>query len=44
MEEDWVAHIVLTLDTQRPIEIDDFVSAFTSIAFAALSRKLTNAS
>lgn len=32
MEEDWVAHIVLTLDTERPIEIDDFVSAFTSIA------------
>lgn len=32
MEEDWVAHIVLTLDTERPIEIDDFVSAFTAIA------------
>ena len=32
MEENWVAHIVLTLDTERPIEIDDFVSAFTSLA------------
>jgi hypothetical protein len=32
MEEDWGAHIVLTLDTERPIEVDDFVSAFTSIA------------
>ena len=32
MEEEWIAHIVLTLDTERPIEIDDFVAAFTSIA------------
>jgi hypothetical protein len=30
--DDWPAHILLTLDTERPIEIDDFVSAFTSLS------------
>ena len=25
-------HIILTLDTERPIEVDDFVSAFTSLS------------
>ena len=31
-EENWPARIVLTLDTERPIEINDFVSAFTSLS------------
>ena len=31
-EENWPACIVLTLDTERPIEINDFVSAFTSLS------------
>jgi hypothetical protein len=29
---DWPAHILLTLDTERPIEINNFVSAFTSLS------------
>src|SRR6266478_222160 len=32
MDEDWPAHILLTLDTARPIEINNFVSAFTSLS------------
>lgn len=30
--DDVPAHILLTLDTERPIEIDDFVSVFTSLS------------
>src|SRR5438105_906910 len=32
MDEDWPAHILLTLDTERPIEINNFVSAFASLS------------
>jgi len=30
--DEWPAHILLTLDTERPIEVNDFVSAFTSLS------------
>jgi hypothetical protein len=29
------AHIIVTLDTKEPIEIGDFVAAFTSIAIGS---------
>jgi hypothetical protein len=32
MDADWPVHILLTLDTKQPIEVNNFVSAFTSLS------------